>query len=332
MYCNKQMLFEIMEQEQIKTVENVTDKSPSVIEKNNVNNQLVQTYNNGLSAINLFDEKQLIAAENFITKVMRSDKGGIKNVNDGLAVLMRAQDLNLPFSTCIEHIHVMNGKTGVDIHIIKALLLKAGCTWRCVKDYQPLYEYTDGINVYIDNSFPDYVIRCKSSAEAAEKAKADIEKNISDYVYVYPVKWYQDVNGNLYKDYQLNQEKFGIAVNKQHIVAITKAGKIPVYRIPSKPVDYVTEYEFSRNVKGKAVTAKSWFSYTDAVAADMFSKDTYKKYPRILISHRAFTYGARDIASDILMGVMETTELKIVAGAELNNEDIITVEDAEIVS
>ena len=79
MYCNKQMLFEIMEQEQIKTVENVTDKSPSVTEKNNVNNQLVQTYNNGLSAINLFDEKQLIAAENFITKVMRSDKGGIKN-------------------------------------------------------------------------------------------------------------------------------------------------------------------------------------------------------------------------------------------------------------
>ena len=40
------MLFEIMEQEQIKTVENVTDKSPSVTEKNNVNNQLVQTYNN----------------------------------------------------------------------------------------------------------------------------------------------------------------------------------------------------------------------------------------------------------------------------------------------
>ena len=41
---------------------------------------------------------------------------------------------------------------------------------------------------------------------------------------------------------------------------------------------------------------------------------------------------AGDIASDILMGVMETTELKIVAGAELNREDIITVEDAEIIS
>lgn len=62
----------------------------------------------------------------------------------------------------------------------------------------------------------------------------------------------------------------------------------------------------------------------------MFEKDTYKKYPRILISHRAFTYAARDIASDILFGVYETTELKIVAGAELNDADIIDIEAQEV--
>ena len=147
----------------------------------------------GLANINLFDEKQLAAAEAFLTKVMRSKKGGLDSVNDGLAILMRAQDLNLPFSTCIEHIHVINGKTGIDIHIVKALLSKAGCTWRCVKDYQPLYEYTDGINVYIDDSFPEYVVRCNSQADAEEKAKADIANNKTDNVYVYPVKWYQDI-------------------------------------------------------------------------------------------------------------------------------------------
>ena len=118
----------------------------NVVSKTDVNSSNVPSFN----SINLFDEKQLAAAENFLMKVMRSEKGGIKNVNDGLAVLMRAQDLNLPFSTCIEHIHVINGKTGLDIHIIKALLSRAGCTWRCLKDYQPQYEYTDGINVYVD--------------------------------------------------------------------------------------------------------------------------------------------------------------------------------------
>ena len=57
---------------------------------------------------------------------------------------MRAQDLNLPFSTGIEHIHVINGKTGIDIHIVKALLSKAGCTWRCLKDCL-LYTSTSNI-------------------------------------------------------------------------------------------------------------------------------------------------------------------------------------------
>lgn len=286
--------------------------------------------NGGINTINFFDDKQLVAAENFLTKIMRSDKGGIKSVNDGLAILMRAQDLNLPFSTCIEHIHVINGKTGIDIHIVKALMSKAGCTWRCVKDYQPLYEYTDGFNVFIDGSFPDYVVRCNNQKDAEVKAKADFDNNITDKCYVYPVKWYKDFNGNVYKDYQLNTNKFGIAINKPQAVEITKAGKVAVYRIPAKPVDYITEYEVTRTINGKEVTATGRFSYSEALQAEMFEKDTYKKYPRILIGHRAFTYAAREIASDILFGVMETTELKIVSDSELSNSDIMDAEVVEV--
>lgn len=311
------------------TVAQPNANSPVRVEKDNVvNAPSLTNRNRGMSAINLFDEKQLAAAENFLTKIMRSEKGGIKTINDGLAVLMRAQDLNLPFSTCLEHIHVINGKTGVDIHIIKALLLKAGCTWRCVKDYQPLYEYTDSINVYVDGSFPDYVVRCNSQQEAEEKAKADVAH---DKVYVYPVKWYKDFNGNLYKDYQLNQQRFGIVTNKQQAIELSKSGKVAVYRVPNNPIDFITEYEITRKVGGKEVTAIGKFSYTDAVQADMFTKDTYKKYPRILIGHRAFTYAAREIASDILFGVCETTELKIISGQEINTDEVISVEDAEII-
>ena len=310
----------------------VDDKSPSQLDehistqltKHNVATAIEHKFN----ALNFFDPKQLAAAENFLTKIMRSKKGGIENVNDGLAILMRAQDLGLPFSSCIEHIHVINGKTGIDIHIVKALLLKAGCTWRCIKDYQPLYEYTDGFNVYVDNSFPDYVVRCRNSKEATEKLSIDKD---GDLVYVYPVKWYQDFNGNLYKDYQLNTKQFAIVSNKLQVAEVVKSNRVPVYRIPNKPVDYVTEYEISRKVNGKNMSVIGHFSYSDAVQADMFEKDTYKKYPRILIGHRAFTLAARDIASDILMGVMETTELKIVNGVDLSSKDIVSVEDAEIV-
>lgn len=288
----------------------------------------IQNINSGINTINFFDEKQLAAAENFLTKVMRSEKGGIKSVNDGLAVLMRAQDLGLPFSTCIEHIHVINGKTGIDVHIVKALLSKAGVTWDCTKDYTPLYEYTDGFNAYIDNSFPDYIKRCTNHADA--KAKQEANKD-DDIVYVWPVKWYQDFNGNLYKDYQLNTKQFTIVVNRLQANEVAKTGKIPVYRIPNKPVDYITEYKFERVINGKTMTATSRFTYSDAVQADMFEKDTYKKYPRVLISHRAFTLGARDIASDILMGVMETTELKIVNGKDLSPADVASFEDADVI-
>ena len=55
----------------------------------------------------------------------------------------------------------------------------------------------------------------------------------------------------------------------------------------------------------------------------MFEKDTYKKYPRVLIGHRAFTLAARDIASDILFGVQETTEIKITNHVDLSDSDLI---------
>ena len=282
---------------------------------------------NSLSSINLFDNEQLAAATAFLDKIMRSDKGGIKSVNDGLAILMRAKDLNMPFSTAIEHIHVINGKTGVDIHIIKALLSRAGVTWRCINNYSPLYEYTDGINVYIDGKFPDFVERCKSVKEANEKRIADEKNGITnETVYIYPVSWYSDFSGNIYKSYNLTN-KFEVAVNRQHADSIIKSGKIPIYRIANQPVDYITKYEFTRIINGNTVTAIGEFTYSEAQTAKLFEKDTYAKYPKILISHRAFTYGARDIASDVIMGCMETTELKIISGKELGNIELAEIED-----
>lgn len=278
-----------------------------------------------INALNLFDERQLAIAEVVLKKMMASDKGGFKSIPEGIAILLRAQDLKLPFSTCIEHIHVINNKTGVDIHIIKSLLLRAGITWKCVKDYIPLYEYTDSINVYVEDKLPSYCIKCNSKQDA-EKHQANDEEN----VYVYPVKYYSDFNGVIYKDYQLTSS-FAIALNQKHATEIAKNGKCPIYRIPAQPIDYYTEYELTRImiVKGKEIVMKNigHFSYSEALIADLFVKDTYKKYARIMIGNRAFTYAARDIADDLLMGCMESGELKIVEDAPLNFNDIISVEE-----
>lgn len=317
-----------MDEVRVTDATETTTDNPVGVSKESEHQHLVKVSNHitesAINKVNLLDEKQYAAAEAFIGRIMRSEKGGIKSVADGIAVLMRAQDLQLPFSTSLEHIHVINGKTGVDIHIIKALLLKAGVVWDCIKDYAPLYEYTDSINVYNENSLPEYAVKCISKKDAEAKAKEAEEKGEDDKVYVYPVRFYKDFNNNIYRDYQLNS-KFGIVTNKAQATELVKKQIIPVFRIASMPIDYVTEYKFYRKVNGREMTAIGRFSYNDALAAGFFDKDTYSKYARIMIGHRAFTYGARDIASDVIMGCYETTELKQINGLSIDEQDVIDV-------
>ena len=129
------------------------------------NKQVVKAndIDSGFRSLNLFDEKNLAQAEIFLKKIITSKKSGIESIQDGLAILMRSQDLRLPFSTCTEHIHVINGKTGVDIHIIKSLLLRAGVIWDCTKDYIPQYQYTDGNTMYLETQLPEYCVKCRTS-------------------------------------------------------------------------------------------------------------------------------------------------------------------------
>ena len=281
----------------------------------------------GLKVFNLLDENQLASAEVFLKKLMTTEKGGIKSVNEGLALIMRAQDLQLPFSSCIEHIHLVNGKTVADIHIIKSLLSRAGVTWECTKDYTPQYQYTDGNTIYLETQLPDYCVKCQT----ADKATKLSEESNGDKIGVYPVKWYTDLAGKKYNEFQIS-DKCKVAINPAHAQKIKAEGAFPVIRIPAVPIDYVTEYKFKRfhRIMGKIVeqNAISHFSYSEAVTADFFSKDTYKKYARIMIGHRAFTLGARDIASDILMGVLEETENAVIDGT-LDTIDLTEYEEIQ---
>ena len=319
MSCTQKPFFEIMNDiNESKEVE-LANKTNSKTEL-----QAPQFSNNVLG---VFSPKQIAELEVFLTKYIRSDKAGIKSVQDGLAIAMRAKDLRLPFSTCAEHIHVVNGKTGVDVHIAKALLLKGSVSWECIEDYHALYEYTDGFNAYVEDKLPSGCIKVRNAAEAAEKLKDNPD---SDNIYVYPVKFYKDYNNNVYKDYQLNNS-FGIAVNQAHAQKIASEKKIPIYRIPAIPVDYVTSYKFTRKVGDVIMTAVGKFTYNDAVAAKCFDKTTYQLYPKVMIGHRAWFYGARDIGSDLLMGCMSIDELNQVTGSNIPEDveviDITNIQD-----
>lgn len=279
------------------------------------------TPSTGFDKLDLLSESGIDKAKLFLTQFISSEKGGIKSIADGIAIMARAQDLNLPFTTCVEHIHVINHKTGVDVHIIKSLLLRAGVSWERVKDYTPQYNYTDGTTIYLETQLPDYCVKCRNAKDAEAKTNDDV-------VGVYPLAYYQDLKGNIYNEFQIS-DKCVKAINTAHAQKIAAEGKFPIIRIPAQPVDYVTEFKFTRKklVYGQVqeMTVSSRFSYSEAVKADFFTKDTYQKYARIMIDHRAFTLGARDIANDLIMGVMETTELGII-----NDDPTLIVPEYEV--
>ena len=307
------MLFEIMNDN---TEPNKGSSSRALTTRRN-------EFNSGFGVLNLLDEKQLASAESFLKRYIQSDKSGIKSIQDGLAILARAQDLNLPFSSCAEHIHVINGKTGVDIHIVKSLLLRAGITWECTKDYVPQYQYTDGNTIYLETQIPQYCVKCRTAKEALEITKDDI-------VGIYPVQWFADLNNRIYNEFEIS-DKCVKAINRIHAQKLVSEGKFPIIRIPAQPIDFVTEYKFTRyfyqNGKERVMQSIGHFSHTEATNAGLFDKDTYKKYARILISHRAFTFGARDIGDDVLMGCMESGELKIVEDVELTPSDYEIIDE-----
>lgn len=139
------------------------------------------------------------------------------------------------------------------------------------------------------------------------------------------------MKGNIYDEFQISS-KCVKCINTIQATKVAQEGNYPVVRTAAKPIDFVTEYKFTRYKKiyGKVIEthATGHFSYVEAAQADLFTKDTFKKYTRIMIGHRAFFYGAREIAGDILMGCMSDDELsEVVNNTNPNVDNFVNVED-----
>lgn len=79
-------------------------------------------------------------------------------------------------------------------------------------------------------------------------------------------------------------------------------------------VDYRTTVKMTRSLKQVDGTYKTMivtesFSYNDAIAADLVNKDNWKKYMKKMCMQRATAFAGRMIASDILLGMYETSEM-----------------------
>lgn len=79
-------------------------------------------------------------------------------------------------------------------------------------------------------------------------------------------------------------------------------------------VDRITQYTFTRMLKQangeyEKIKVVSSFKMSEANTAGLLGKDNWKNYPVRMCDARAFTAGAREIASDIIFGMYSINEL-----------------------
>lgn len=256
-----------------KNIEPKSDMQVSVIKKEGITDML-----------NIKSKEDL---EGIMSIIAKGNPILFPTAASAITKFVKSKELGIGFITGAEHMHEINGKTGVDIHIVRAILLASkDIYWEKVKDYTqtPIY-------LTLDKQILNYV----PENHMVVKSKAD--------------------------------EDFA-----------TKEGLKPLVL---KGYDYVTEYKFSRIKRlsdNSTITIKATgkFTWLEAVEAKLpLDKNgnynelsPWFKYKQLMVDTRAFTFGARAIADDLLMGMREYTELLDIEGKNYtvdNNGSVVDI-------
>lgn len=251
--------------------------------------------------INRFSSSLLTGSEkeevlNLIEILTKNSKHlKIENKVDAFYLALKAKELDIPLGTALDHCNYVNGRVGIDSHIIRAKLLNSteNITWECISDYSPTFKYSDGQRIFSEDELP-------SNFEIVSKIK---DENITSKV---------------------------LERGNYPVVILAKDG-IPIID------DRITKFKFTRRKKSiengeevfKDIIEFGEFRYSDAVKADLIKpKSAWNNYPRIMMKHRAFTFGARAIAADLLLGMNTVDELYDIEGKtyDVKEDNIIVVD------
>jgi len=263
------------------------DNTIESTEKNN-NQEAVIVHNEEtqLQVANSVDMLPINEQLAFFTKIAEDSNTGVTSPAMALLLYNKAKELRIGWANAMSHMQVIKGKAGIDIHILKAIISRPGTGIRVelLEDYVPLYYYTDKTFsiTWTTDTLPKNATVVPNFENVA---------GIELPVIIAPTPTGYDKSGNV----------TGVAI---------------------VPYDYRTTYRFTRKKKDidgsfYTETVTSSFSWQQALTARLpFDKNgnlnpdsNWQKYPYLMIDHRAYTFGARKIASDLIMGCYELQEL-----------------------
>lgn len=251
--------------------------------------------------------KNYAQAVEILTGLVKSKKLGKVNTTEGaMAYYIKTKELGLPFISGIEHMFDIGDKTSIDVHLMRAMVLRAGVIrWEEIYNFAPLYKYKDstgtvvGTGVNTDN-IPDIYELPKGNNTQELKEDVDRIKSIGKFPMFKSVDIIK-IDTNSF---------FNYATKYKFTRQIT---------MPDKTVHEIVEYgEFSLY---EAIIAKLPYRKDGSVNWD----SPWFTFTRNMLEHRGWTFGARKIADDILFGLLERTEA-------LDMEKIpYTIEDGKVV-
>jgi len=257
---------------------------------------------NAIANIKNFEDIPYGIKIEILSNLAKDPKTGLKSPHNAVMIYEKAKELKIGWANAISHMHFIKDKLGIDLHIIKAILSRpgTGVTWIKTEDYIPVYRYIDSSGSVWDN---DLALPKDHKIVNSFPKKDDLSyDDITTYVVRIPTN--------------------------------TGTREKPNWQI--LPSDFRTTYEFTRmkkHIDGTWITVKEIgrFSWLDAMAAQLpidsagllNANSNWQKYRRLMVATRAFTFGSREIASDLTLGAYETSELYDINGIKYDAKEII---------
>lgn len=238
--------------------------------------------------------KSLIAFENleamkvFGDQIVSSGLTPLKKGSQVVAAILYGQELGITPMVSVNNIYPIGGKATLGVHLINAILTKAGVVQEVIRDYEPCVDF-----VLKGDDEKAVCINKETGAEMPRGADGKAPQGSM------PVFLRQGFADEVPKSHEVKGKRI---VNYKTVVKFTRMLKQP-----------------DNTFRETVVTAS--FSLGEATQAELLTNPAWVKYPKLMTMNRAISIGSKLIGDDLLLGFPETTEYADVHKIKYTVED-----------
>lgn len=234
--------------------------------------------NQGTSLEKVTNFANLADLEAFGNKIAESGLTPLKKGKEVVAAILYGKELGMEPMISVNNIFPINGKATLGIHLINALLLKAGIVTEIIRNYEPC------VNFVLKGEDGKAILNDENGREIKRNPDGTLPQGTKGT----PVIIREGFADEAAKDYEVKGVKI---TNFRTVVKMTRKVKQP-------------------DNSWKDMSVQASFSIQEAVNAGLVKdKSAWDNYPRQQTLNRALAFCGRLIGADVTLGLYETSEM-----------------------